>query len=97
MKSANHPPSGPIGIGRSPPLHIVDRRIEELRPDPGNPRHHSKKQIRQIAASIRTFGFNVLLPDFTNRDISEEPVYGLAESAVPAEAASGSTRRISSR
>jgi hypothetical protein len=27
------------------------------------------------------------LPDYTNRDISEEPVYGLAESPVPAEAA----------
>jgi hypothetical protein len=27
--------------------------------DPGNPRRHSKKQIRQIAASIKTFGFNV--------------------------------------
>jgi hypothetical protein len=29
------------------------------------------------------------LPDYTNRDISEEPVYGLAESAVPAGAAPG--------
>jgi len=28
------------------------------------------------------------LPDYTNRDISEEPVYGLAESVVPAEASS---------
>jgi MFS family permease len=29
------------------------------------------------------------LPDYTNRDISEELVYGLTESAVPAEASSG--------
>jgi hypothetical protein len=29
------------------------------------------------------------LPDYTNRDISEEPVYGLAEGAVPAEASGG--------
>jgi DNA modification methylase len=30
-----------------------------LRPDPSNARQHSKKQIRQIAKSIETFGFNV--------------------------------------
>jgi hypothetical protein len=29
------------------------------------------------------------LPDYTNRDISEELVYGLAEPAVPAEASVG--------
>jgi len=29
------------------------------------------------------------LPDYTNRDISEEPVYGLVEGAVSAEASSG--------
>ena len=33
--------------------------IESLKPDPGNPRQHSKKQLRQIARSIETFGFNV--------------------------------------
>jgi DNA modification methylase len=31
--------------------------IGSLRPNPRNPRTHSKKQIRQIAASIREFGF----------------------------------------
>jgi ParB-like chromosome segregation protein Spo0J len=40
-------------------LNIVYRRIDELKPDPANPRRHTKKQIRQIADSIRTFGFNV--------------------------------------
>jgi DNA modification methylase len=40
-------------------LTIINRRIEDLKPDPANPRHHSKKQIQQIADSIRTFGFNV--------------------------------------
>jgi DNA modification methylase len=30
-----------------------------LTPDPANPRCHSRKQIRQIAESIRVFGFNV--------------------------------------
>src|SRR5436190_18634940 len=40
-------------------LKIVYRRIDTLRPDPANPRRHSKKQIRQIAESIKVFGFNV--------------------------------------
>jgi ParB-like nuclease domain len=42
-----------------PSLRIVYCRIEELKPDPANARVHSKKQIRQIANSIETFGFNV--------------------------------------
>jgi DNA modification methylase len=40
-------------------LTVTHRRIEELKPDPANPRRHTKKQIRQIARSIKTFGFNV--------------------------------------
>jgi DNA modification methylase len=40
-------------------LIIVYRQIDELKPNPANPRHHSKKQIQQIAASIDAFGFNV--------------------------------------
>jgi DNA modification methylase len=32
--------------------------VASLRPHPGNARTHSKKQIRQIAESIRRFGFN---------------------------------------
>jgi DNA modification methylase len=41
---------------------LIDRLVElipldHLRPYPGNPRTHSKKQIRQIAASIQRFGF----------------------------------------
>ena len=40
-------------------LTIIYRRIDELKPDPANPRRHSKKQIRQIANSIEAFGFNV--------------------------------------
>ncbi|MDQ6867320.1 MAG: ParB/Srx family N-terminal domain-containing protein [Pseudomonadota bacterium] len=31
----------------------------QLKPDPKNARVHSKKQIRQIARSIESFGFNV--------------------------------------
>jgi DNA modification methylase len=39
-------------------LHIELRRIDELKPSPRNPRTHSAKQIRQIADSIKAFGFN---------------------------------------
>jgi hypothetical protein len=40
-------------------LKIVYRRIDTLKPDPANPRRHTKKQIRQIADSIAAFDFNV--------------------------------------
>ena len=40
-------------------LQIVYRRIDQLKPDPANPRRHSKKQVRQIADSIKVFEFNV--------------------------------------
>jgi DNA modification methylase len=40
-------------------LEIIFRPLSELKPDPANPRRHSKKQIRQIAKSISVFGFNV--------------------------------------
>jgi hypothetical protein len=45
---------------------IIYRPIDQLKPDPSNPRRQSKKQIRQIADSIKTFGFNV--PQF--KDLS---------------------------
>jgi hypothetical protein len=46
-------------------MNIEPRSISSLRPYPGNARTHSKKQIRQIAASIKAFGFNnpVLISD----------------------------------
>jgi DNA modification methylase len=44
---------------RDPRIEVVYRPIEQLRPDPRNARRHSRKQIRQIADSIRSFGFNV--------------------------------------
>jgi DNA modification methylase len=41
--------------------------IAHVRPNPKNPRTHSKKQIKQIAASIRKFGFlNPLIVDDGN-------------------------------
>lgn len=36
---------------------IVERRIETLKPYARNARTHSKKQVKQIAASIERFGF----------------------------------------
>jgi len=39
------------------PLSIVYRKLEELKPDPRNPRRHSKKQVERIANSIKVFGF----------------------------------------
>jgi DNA modification methylase len=43
-----------------PKISKIDLRlIEELKPNPTNPRIHGKKQIQQIAKSIEAFGFNV--------------------------------------
>jgi hypothetical protein len=47
-------------------LSVTYRPIAELKPDPANPRLHSKKQIRQIANSIREFGF--VTPVLIDRD-----------------------------
>src|SRR5205809_6456850 len=58
MKPANQNARRP-GAGRTKPLKVIYRAIEELNRDPANPRLRSKKQIRQIANSIKIFGFNV--------------------------------------
>ena len=42
---------------RASQLAIVYQPIDLLKPDPGNARKHSKKQIAQIAGSVRAFGF----------------------------------------
>jgi DNA modification methylase len=47
-------------------LNIVYRPIDALKPDVGNPRRHSNRQIQQIANSIEAFGFNV--PILIDRD-----------------------------
>lgn len=62
-----------LSINRKPKKHLksssaldrlLNQQVEQLpvgllKPYPGNARTHSKKQVRQIAASIKTFGFNV--------------------------------------
>ena len=42
-------------------FHIGHLPIGELKPNPRNARRHSQKQLSQIAASIREFGFNSLV------------------------------------
>lgn len=42
-----------------PSLAIVYRAVETVKLDALNPRLHSRRQIEQIANSIKTFGFNV--------------------------------------
>src|SRR5580693_9484986 len=65
MKSPSSSPNKP-GAADPKFLKIVYRLIRELKTNPINPRLHSQKQIRQIANSVRTFGFNV--PVLIDRD-----------------------------
>jgi DNA modification methylase len=52
-------------------LAVVDKLIAELKLDPKNPRRHSPRQIKQIARSIKTFGFIVpVLIDKSGRIIA---------------------------
>ena len=49
-------------------LHTESIAVSDLVPHEQNPRKHSKKQVRQIAESIKTFGFKVpVLVDANNR------------------------------
>lgn len=50
---------GNVRVAGTLPLSIIYRPVESLRPDKGNPRRHSSKQIEQISQSIKAFGFNV--------------------------------------
>jgi DNA modification methylase len=52
-------------------LFVVMRSISQLKPNPRNARTHSKHQIRQIADSIREFGFtNAILINSDNQIIA---------------------------
>jgi DNA modification methylase len=53
------PPSGAI--------EVVVRKCSVLKANPQNPKEHSSRQIKQIARSIQTFGFNV--PVLVDRDL----------------------------
>ena len=43
----------------APKIEVVYRSVTALKPDPNNPRVHSPRQVRQLARSIGSFGFNV--------------------------------------
>jgi DNA modification methylase len=49
-------PAGPAQLTR---ITVSYRPITELRLNPRNPRRHTPRQLRQIARSIQSFGFNV--------------------------------------
>src|SRR4051812_7201871 len=52
-------------------LAVIYRDVSELKARSSNPRTHSKKQIRQIANSIKEFGFvNPVLVDTKGRIIA---------------------------
>ncbi len=52
-------------------LSVESVSVSSLKPNPKNPRIHSKKQIEQIAKSIKAFGFNVpVLVDGKNQVIA---------------------------
>ena len=53
--------------------------VEQLRPDPRNPRLHSERQLKQIARSIDTFGFNV--PVLADREGNLLAGHGRVEAA----------------
>jgi ParB-like chromosome segregation protein Spo0J len=54
-------------------LAVVYRDVGSLRPYPHNARTHSKRQIRQIADSIKEFGFtNPVLIDRNNTIVAAE-------------------------
>jgi DNA modification methylase len=62
------PAASPVNAGVLSRMSIEYRQIDTLRPDPTNARRHSRKQIRQLAESIRVFGFNV--PILVDRDLN---------------------------
>ena len=52
-------------------LRIEWLPLEALKADPGNPKQHSARQVRQIARSIEKFGFNApILIDADNRIVA---------------------------
>ena len=59
--------------------NIIYKRIDELKPYPNNARKHSKKQIRQIARSLREFGF--VNPVITDADGNVIAGHGRIEGA----------------
>jgi DNA modification methylase len=51
--------TAPRGPAPLPEMNIEHIAVGELSPHPDNPRRHPKKQIRQVAESIKAFGFRM--------------------------------------
>lgn len=62
-----------------PLLAVTNCDIQKLRPNPNNPRIHTKKQIQQLANSIQHLGFNV--PVLVNRELQIVAGHGRVEAA----------------
>src|SRR5687767_15320508 len=59
-----HQQSNQVHSSTPRPLSVTYRPLGSLKPDPRNARTHSKRQVEQIMASIREFGFtNPILRD----------------------------------
>ncbi|WP_426610576.1 site-specific DNA-methyltransferase [Bradyrhizobium sp. McL0616] len=58
---------------------ILQCLVSDLQPHPSNARQHSKAQIRAIAKSIATFGFNA--PILANKDLQVLAGHGRCEAA----------------
>ena len=94
MKSTRGDPKKSGNAGAKS-LKIGYRPIRDLEPDPVNPRSHSKKQVRQIAESIRTFGFNVpILVDRHDNIISGHACWPVLNSVWPRSPHTGSGARL---
>jgi len=63
----------------SAPLSVAYRPVDDLKPDPKNPRKHSAKQVRQIADSVRQFGF--VCPILVDADASIIAGHGRLQAA----------------
>lgn len=61
-------------------LFIVNQAIDLVKPDPRNPRKHSKQQIKQIASCIKEIGFVVpIVVDGDNKILSGHGRYSAAK------------------
>src|SRR4051794_1551641 len=70
--SKSPPGSGPqMTVASCPPLAVSYQPVTALAPDPRNARTHPKRQVEQIAGSIRAFGFaNPILVDADGKIIA---------------------------
>ncbi|SEG80411.1 site-specific DNA-methyltransferase [Bosea lathyri] len=69
-----------LALDKALALKVTKRPLSELKPSPRNARTHSKKQINQVADSIRVFGFvNPILVDGNNEIVAGHGRYAAAK------------------